>query len=573
MAVHNSEIATLFERYAELLEIQGANPFRVRAYRNAALTVRGLGTEVARMIADGTDLTELQGIGDDLAAKMHEIVDTGRLQALERLAGQFPEHLADLDALPGLGPRRIRALHDALGIGSLDDLEHAARQGRIRGLRGFGAKSERNILHAIEAHRDSQQRTRLADAERIAEPLLAHLAGARGVKQAIIAGSYRRRRETVGDVDILVSADTGNDVMERLTGYDSVSEVVSRGDTRATVILDGGLQVDLRVVPEASYGAALHYFTGNRAHNIAVRVMGQRRGLKINEYGVFEGERRIAGATEASVYEQVGLVYIEPELRENRGELEAAAEDRLPALVALEDIRGDLHCHTDATDGRDGAEAMARAAKALGREYLAITDHTRRLRVANGLTPGAFAEHLDALEALDARLDDIRVLRSAEVDILEDGSLDLPDDVLARMDVVVCAVHYGLGLPRAKQTDRLLRALDSPHCQILAHPTCRILGERQPIDANMGRILRAAAETGCALEINAQPGRLDLPDVLIREALGQGARFVVATDAHSTEDLALMRLGLDQARRGWLTAADVLNTHGVNDFLAALRRR
>ncbi|WP_440996027.1 DNA polymerase/3'-5' exonuclease PolX [Arhodomonas sp. SL1] len=573
MAVHNAEIAELFERYAELLEIEGANPFRVRAYRNAAQTVKGLGTEAAKMVQKGEDLTDLHGIGDDLAAKIREIVETGKLQALERLEGRFPEHLADVAHLPGLGPKRVRALYQALGIGSLEDLEHAARAGRVRELEGFGEKSEANILHAIEARRDSEKRTRLLDAERVAEPLLEYLAGSKGVKEAIIAGSYRRRKETVGDLDILVTAGRDNDVMERLTGHDEVAEVVSSGETRATVILNGGLQVDLRVVPEASYGAALHYFTGSKAHNIAVRVLGQKRGLKVNEYGVFDADTQIAGDTEASVYAQVDLPYIEPELRENRGELEAAAEGKLPELIRLGDIRGDLHCHTDATDGRDSAEAMAKAARERGYDYLAISDHSRRVRVANGLTAGAFSEHLDALEALDERLEGIRVLKSGEVDILEDGSLDLPDKVLARMDVVVCAVHYGLGLPRRKQTERVLRAMDSPYCQILAHPTGRLIGERPPMELDMTRILRAAADSGCALEINAQPSRLDLPDVLIKEAREQGARLVIATDAHGTDQLAHLRLGIGQARRGWLTAGDVLNTRGVDELLAALRQR
>jgi len=572
MTVRNRDVAALFSRYAELLEVQDANPFRVRAYRNAAQTLEGLGADVSRMVADGRDLTELPGIGKDLAAKVREVVETGRLGALDDLDRSLPEHLADLTALPGLGPKRIRALYQALKVGSIDDLERAARERRIRTIEGFGAKTEQKILHAIEQHRDTGRRTLLIDAEHAAAPLLDHLKHSTGVERAVVAGSYRRRRETVGDLDVLVTARTNSDVVERFVAYDDVGEVVSHGTTRSTVILRGGLQVDLRVVPATSYGAALHYFTGSKAHNIAVRRLAQERGLKVNEYGVFRDDRQVAGRTEKSVYATVDLPYIEPELREDRGEIDAAREHRLPKLVRLRDIRGDLHCHSNATDGRHSAEEMALAARERGYDYVAITDHTKNVSVADGMDAERFAAHLDALEELNDRLEGIRVLKSAEVDILGDGTLDLPDRILDRLDLAVCAVHSRFDLPRRKQTERIIRAMDNRHCSVVAHPSGRLLGRRPPYDVDMERLIRAAGERGCALEVNAQPRRLGLTDAHVRQARDEGVGIVVSTDAHAVAQLDYMRFGVDQARRGWLEKANVLNTLSTNALLRALRR-
>jgi len=572
MTVRNRDVAALFSRYAELLEVQDANPFRVRAYRNAAQTLEGLGADVSRMVADGRDLTELPGIGKDLAAKVREVVETGRLGALDDLDRSLPEHLADLTALPGLGPKRIRALYQALKVGSIDDLERAARERRIRTIEGFGAKTEQKILHAIEQHRDTGRRTLLIDAEHAAAPLLDHLKHSTGVERAVVAGSYRRRRETVGDLDVLVTARTNSDVVERFVAYDDVGEVVSHGTTRSTVILRGGLQVDLRVVPATSYGAALHYFTGSKAHNIAVRRLAQERGLKVNEYGVFRDDRQVAGRTEKSVYATVDLPYIEPELREDRGEIDAAREHRLPKLVRLRDIRGDLHCHSNATDGRHSAEEMALAARERGYDYVAITDHTKNVSVADGMDAKRFASHLDALEELNDRLEGIRVLKSAEVDILGDGTLDLPDRILDRLDLAVCAVHSRFDLPRRKQTERIIRAMDNRHCSVVAHPSGRLLGRRPPYDVDMERLIRAAGERGCALEVNAQPRRLGLTDAHVRQARDEGVGIVVSTDAHAVAQLDYMRFGVDQARRGWLEKANVLNTLSTNALLRALRR-
>ncbi|HXH27503.1 MAG TPA: DNA polymerase/3'-5' exonuclease PolX, partial [Candidatus Polarisedimenticolia bacterium] len=409
-------------------------------------------------------------------------------------------------------------------------------------------------------------------AEAIAAPLVDALKAVRGVGEVVIAGSFRRRKETVGDLDLLVTCRAGSPVMDRFLAHDDVREVLSRGDTRSSVRLRAGLQVDLRVVPKASYGAALHYFTGSKDHNIAVRQRGVLRGLKINEYGVFRGARRVAGRTEEDVYRAVGLPYIDPALREGRGEIEAAEAGRLPRPIPLEAIRGDLHSHTTETDGRFSLEEMVRAARERGYEYLAITDHTRHLTVARGMDPQRLARQMEAIDRLNAGLQGFRVLKSAEIDILEDGSLDLPDDILRRLDLRVCSVHYKFDLPRERQTGRILRAMDNRYFNILAHPTGRLLGQRPPYDVDLERIMDAALERGCFLEVNAQPERLDLDDVHCRMAKERGLKVAVSTDAHSLRHLDSIRLGLDQARRGWLEPDDILNTRPWEELRPLLAR-
>jgi DNA polymerase (family 10) len=572
MPVSNADIARVFARYATLLEIQGANPFRVRAYRNAAQVLQDLPRSAADMLAAGQDLTELQGIGDDLAGKIAEIVATGRLRKLDELERSMPPALVELTTLPGLGPKRVKLLHETLKTRTLEDLERAARAGRVRDIAGFGPKTEQKILAAIAQRRGREARLAWIEAEQVAEPLLRALRSAPGVRDAAVAGSFRRRRETVGDLDIVVASDAAATVMRRFVTYEDVAEVVASGPTRATIRLRNGLQVDLRVVQEASYGAALQYFTGSKGHNIALRARAARSGLKLSEYGLFKGRRRVAGRTEQEVYLALRLPYIEPELREDRGEIAAAERGALPKLVELGDLRGDLHCHTSATDGRDTLEAMATRAQELGYEYLAITDHTRRLRVAKGLDRRRLARQLVQIERLNAKLGRPRLLKSAEVDILEDGSLDLPDDLLRELDIVVCAVHYKFELTRKQQTDRLIRAMDSRYCHILAHPTGRLLGEREPYAVDMERLMKAARSRGCFLEINAQPQRLDLNEADCRMAKDLGLKLVISTDAHSTTQLEYMRLGIAQARRGWLEAADVVNARRWDEVAELLRR-
>ena len=572
MPIHNADIAAHFEEIAKLLEIQGGNPFRIRAYHNAALTVGDLGTELSVMVAQGEDLTRLPGIGKDLAAKIAELIKTGTTAQLKELHKSVPASVTEILALPGLGPKRVKLLMDELGIRTLKQLQRAAQSGKIRELPGFGDKTEQQILQSLQAHLGEGARFKLAVATQYADALLTHLKRAQGVKDAVAAGSFRRAKETVGDLDILVSITAESPVMQRLVTYDEVKKVLSQGPTRATVILNSGLQVDLRVVPETSFGAALQYFTGSKAHNIAVRRLGQQRGLKINEYGVFKGDKRVAGGTEKSVYAAVGLPYIEPELRENRGEIEAAQEHRLPSLVELKDLRGDLHSHTRATDGHNDLEEMARAAKKLGLHYLAVTEHSQRLTVAKGLDADRLVRQITEIDRLNAELNGMTLLKGIEVDILEDGRLDLPDSLLSRLDLVVGAVHSKFNLPRAKQTARILRAMDAPHFTILAHPSGRLLGEREPYDVDMERIIRAARQRSCFLELNAHPERLDLSDIYCNMAKSEGVLISIASDAHSVLDFANLRFAVGQARRGWLEAPDVLNSRPLAKLRPLLRQ-
>lgn len=572
MPIHNTEIADSFDRLADLLEVEGANPFRVRAYRNAARTVRGYGKSMAELLAQGEDLSELPDIGKDLAAKIRTFVDTGKLPLLEEVEARTPAALSTLMKVPGLGPKRVKALYEELNIRSVDDLKRAARSGKIRELAGFGKKTEAMIRQRLEHFTGETPRVKLIIAEEIARPLVQYLKQIEGVKEVTVAGSYRRRRDTVGDLDILATATRGSPVMDRFVAYDEVDEIISHGKTRSTVRLHSGLQVDLRVVPQVSYGAALHYFTGSKAHNIAVRTLGVKKKLKINEYGVFKGDKRIAGRTEEEVYRKVGLPWIEPELREQRGELEAARDGNLPALIRQKDIRGDLHCHTKASDGHHSLRQMAQAAAERGYEYLAISDHSRHVTVANGLDSKRLLAQIGAIDRLNEKLDGIKVLKAIELDILSDGTLDLPDSVLKKLDFTVCSVHYKFDLPRKQQTERVLRAMDNRYFNIFAHPTGRLINEREPYDIDLEKIMQAALERGCFLELNAQPDRLDLTDEACKLAKDMGLRVAISTDAHSTSDLDYMRFGIDQARRGWLEPKDVINTQSLKALRKLLDR-
>ena len=572
MPIHNADIAAIFEEIADLLEIQGANPFRVRAYRNAARSVGEFGRDLAAMIAKGQALPKISGIGEDLTRKIHEIATTGKSAFLERLHRELPETITELLHIPGLGPKKVKALYDQLRVDNLDDLRAAAQAGRIRALLGFGEKTEQHILEALQARANDDRRFKRPVAAQYAEALARHLRGAPGVGRVEIAGSYRRCRETVGDIDLLATAGDSGPVMVRFTGYEEVAEVLSQGETRASVVLRCGLQVDLRVVPESSYGAALLYFTGSKAHNIALRKRAQARGLKLNEYGVFRGERPIAGESEASVYAALGLPWIPPELREDRGEVEWAERGPLPELVTRADLKGDLHCHTKASDGANTLREMAEAARARGLTYLAITEHSQRLRMARGLDTSRLLRQMDEIDRLNETLDGIVLLKGIEVDILEDGALDLPDDVLGRLDLVVGAVHGRFDLPPAKQTARLLKAMDHPYFTILAHPTTRELDKRPPMEADWLRVIRHARSRGCYLELNSQPDRLDLLDTWCRMAKEEGVLVAIDSDAHSVHDFDDLQWGIGQARRGWLTASDVLNTRTLDALWPLLRR-
>lgn len=571
MAVHNADIAEVLYEVADLLEIEGENPFRVRAYREAARTAENHPRSLAEMVEEGEDLTRLPGIGEDLAGKIREIVETGTLRQAEELRKQVAPGLRPLLGVPGLGPRRVRELHRRLGITSAKELEEAAREGRVRRLPGFGEKTERNILEAL-ARGEAPQRFKLASAEPAARALEEHLEGCEAVREVTVAGSFRRRKETVGDLDVVACSEDGRRVIEHFVAFGDIERVVSKGRTRSSVVLRGGLEADLRVVPEESFGTALLYFTGAQPHHVALRDMALKEGLKLNEYGLFRGEDRLAGRTEAEVYEALGLRYIEPELREHRGEIEAAREGNLPKLITGEDIRGDLHSHTTATDGRSSLQEMARAARERGYEYLAVTDHSRRLRVARGLDERRLREQMEEIDRLNEELEGITLLKGAEVDILEDGSLDLPDRVLEELDVVICSVHHKLRLPEKEQTRRVLRALENPNVNILAHPTGRLIGRREPYELDVERVMEAARERSCILELNSNPERLDLNDAHCKLAKEMGVRIAISTDAHSTSDLANIRFGVGQARRGWLEREDVINTRPLGELRRLLRR-
>jgi DNA polymerase (family 10) len=574
MPLHNEDVAAVFDEIADLLEIEGDNPFRIRAYRNGARALRELGRDVRTLVDQGEDLTRLAGIGKNLAAKIHEIIDTGHCSTLDKLRKQLPADLTHLLKLPGLGPKRVHALYHELDIHTDEQLERAARDGLIRQLPGFGEKTEARILEALQAHADTGQRIKLAVAARYAESLVAYLESAGGVEKVDVAGSYRRARETVGDLDILVAAADGRSVIRHFVAYDEVESILSQGSTRATVLLHSGLQVDLRVVAADSYGAALYYFTGSRAHNIAVRRMAQKQGLKLNEYGIYRGRKRIAGSSEEEMFAAVGLPYIAPELRENRGEIEAAHAGLLPKLVKLRDLRGDLHAHTRASDGHESLRGMADAAAERGLEYLAITEHSKRLTVAHGLDSKRLLAQVEAIDEFNAGKHAVTLLKGVEVDILEDGSLDLPDAVLEKLDLVIGAVHSRFELSRARQTQRILRAMDNPNFTLLAHPTGRLIERRAPYDVDMPRIIRHARERGCYLELNANPERLDLLDTHCQLAREEGVLVSINSDAHSAPDFDNLRYGVGQARRGWLEKGDVLNTRklpALRKLLAATR--
>jgi DNA polymerase (family 10) len=573
--VNNTDVARIFDEIADLLELQGANRFRIRAYRNAARmlgTMGTLGRSVAAMVERHENLDSLPGIGPDLAGKIGEIVATGSCALLERLRADVPAGLGTMLRLPNLGPKRVRALHDELGVRTIEQLHAAAQAGRVQTVHGFGPRLQQQILAATQTQLPNIARIRLDAAEAAAQPLLARLRGLRGVVRAEVAGSLRRRKDSIGDLDLLVQSARGKQVVDAFVHHDDVREVLAAGATRASVKLKGGVQVDLRIVPSASFGAAWLYFTGSKAHNIALRRLAQQRGLKINEYGVFRGSEKVAGRDEADVYAAVGLPPIAPELREDRGEIEAARLGRLPVLIELADLRGDLHVHTRDSDGVDDLDTLVAAARAHGLSYLAVADHSQRLALAHGLGTTRLARQIERIDRLNEHLAGFTVLKGIEVDILEDGRLDLPDSILQRLDLVVAAVHQRFDLPRERQTERLLRAMDHRHFTILAHPTGRLIGERAAYAVDLPRLIRHARQRGCFIELNAHPSRLDLDDNGCMAAKAEGLLISINADAHSAAELDHLRFGIGQARRAWLQATDVLNARPLEALRPLLAR-
>jgi DNA polymerase (family X) len=596
----NVEIARLLAEVADVLEIQGADSFRIRAYRNAVRTIEVQVRPLERMVAEGAPLTDLPAIGKEMAGHIRELTTTGTLALRDRLIAEIPRTLIELMRLPGVGPKKARRLWDELRIGSVDELEAAAREGRVAALAGFGDKTQARILAGIEEYRQHGRRVLLADSERYVEPLVGYLSQCPQLERLEVAGSYRRRLETVGDIDLLATAREPAPVMAHLLAYPQIAQVAMAGDTRSSIVLGNGLQVDLRVVPPDCYGAALVYFTGSKEHNVKLRRRGVERGLRISEYGVFrlppgggpaapsaastdttgtpataggQGEGVwIAGREEADVYAAVGLAWIPPELREDRGEIEAAAAGRLPRLIEVADLRGDLQMHSTWSDGRDTLEEMVAGCAAHGYEYMAITDHSKALAMVNGLDARRLRLQWLEIDAVRARHPEIHLLRAMEVDILADGSLDLEDEMLAGLDLVVVSIHSRFDLPAAQQTARVLRALEHPEVDILAHPTGRLINRRQPIALDMETVLARAAELGVAVELNAQPDRLDLRDSHLLLARELGCRIVISTDSHRVAELGRMRYGVEQARRAGLEPRHVLNTLGYRELKRAIAR-
>ena len=571
--MQNADIARLLGEVADLLEISEGNPFKVRAYRNAARTVADHPDPLAELVKGGAfDLTDLPGIGGGIAKEITALVATGTLPQRQQLVAIIPPGLLDLLRIPGLGPKRVKLFHDQLKVNSVADLKEALDQGKIGTLGGFGPKLLDKIREGVAAAAagDGAKRIVLHVAEQYARAIVEHLKAGGGITDVDVAGSFRRRKETIGDLDIVASCTNPAAVIERFGKFGDVTHVASQGDTRSTVRLSGGLQVDLRVVEPGCFGAAMQYFTGSQAHNIELRKIAQSKNLKLNEYGVFKGEKCISGRTEKDVYAALGLAWIPPEMRENRGEIPLAKAHQLPELVALDDIRGDLQMHTDASDGKATLGEMVEAARSLSYAYIAITDHSPRTAMA-GQSPTELRAQWKVIDRLNKGMRGFRVLKSVEMDILESGKLDLPDDVLAEADYVVATIHYGLKQTERQLTERLLAAIENRWVDAIGHPTGRILPNRPSYPLDFDVVAKAAAHAKCLLEINGSE-RLDLPDTLAAAAKSHGVRFVLSTDAHNTRELGFMRFAVGNARRAWLTAADILNTRPLPEFLKGLRR-
>ncbi|MCL7982755.1 MAG: DNA polymerase/3'-5' exonuclease PolX [marine benthic group bacterium] len=584
--MENLEIAAALKEMATLLEIKGgANPFRIRAYRNAVRTIEEHPVPMRKLLEEGEDLTELPAIGKDMASHIAELVNTGRLSELEAVAEEVPRSLVEVTRIPNVGPKKTAKLWKDLGVETVADLAAVAAEGKIAGLEGFGKKSEEKILAAVERYQEREVRFRIDQADQLVRPLVEHMEADKRVQKLEVAGSYRRRKETVGDIDLLVQSDEPEPVMKRFTGWSQVAEVVGAGETRGSVVLKSGLEVDLRILPEESYGAALLYFTGSKEHGVALRKRALERGLSINEYAVSEladeesGEegttsttgrelgKRIAGRTEEEMYEALGLPWIPPELRENRGEIEAAEKNKLPKLIEQGDLRGDLQMHSTWSDGKNSIEEMLEACAAKDYEYFALTDHSKALAMTGGMDAEKLARQWEEIDEIVETHDEIRFLRSMEVDILAEGDLDLEEEWLERLDVVVVSVHSRFNLPEKDQTERILAAVRHPHVNILAHPTGRIINERDPFPFDLDAVFEACAEHSVAVELNAHPSRLDLKDTHLMRAKEKGAKIVISTDAHRVGELDLISYGVEQARRAWLGPADVINTWPLKKLL------
>jgi DNA polymerase (family 10) len=568
----NQDIVRIFNDIADLLEIKGENPFRIRAYRRAALNIESLTKDVAAIPKE--ELTEVPGIGQDLAGKIEEYVKTGKVQAYEDLKKDVPEGLGVLLSVPSLGPKTAKLLSDKLKVKNLEDLERLAREHKLSGLPGIKEKTEENILKGIEMLKRGMERQPLGKVFPIANDIVEHLRKRAPVDKISIAGSIRRWKDMIRDIDILTTSRDPKAVMNTFVHMPQVKDVLMHGPTKSSVITGEGIQVDLRVVEENSFGAALAYFTGSKGHNIRLREMAVKAGLKINEYGIFreKDDKKIGGEKEEDVYRILGLSYVPPELREDTGEIEAAAEGRLPNLVELGDIKGDLHVHTKRSDGSHDFDELIEEARKRGYRYIAITDHSKGLGIARGLSEERLAEEMKEIEAINRRLKGFRLLAGVEVDIRGDGRMDFPDDLLKKMDIVVASIHSGFRQSRQQIMKRMVSAMRNPYVSVIAHPTGRLIGERDPYDVDISELLRIARETGTAIEINAYPLRLDLNDVHAKMAKEMGVRVVISTDTHITSQFNYMSYGVSIARRGWLEKKDVLNTMSYPSLMKALKK-
>lgn len=571
--MRNQEIAKIFNEIADILEIKGDNPFRIRAYRRAAQNIDGLAKDLAEMSVE--DLIKVPGVGTDLAEKIREYVNTGGMRSYDKLRNEVPSGLVDLLSVPGLGPKTAKVFFEKLHIKDIDGLERHAKEGTLKGLPGIQAKTEENILKGIAMIRKHTGRFPLGRVLPVAEEMIGKLREISFVNKLSIAGSLRRWKDTIKDIDILATSEDPRKVMEVFVHLPQVKEVLMKGQTKSSIITREGIQVDLRVVSEDSFGAALAYFTGSKQHNIRLREMALKSGLKINEYGIFDVKtgKKLGGRHEGDIYKILDMPFIAPELREDRGEIEAALQGTLPNLVKQEDIKGDLHVHSKYSDGSHDLQELVDASRARGYEYLAITDHSKGLGIARGMSIDRVLEQNKNIRALNKKLKGFQLLSGTEIDIRSDGTLDYPDEVLQRFDIVIASIHSGFRQSSEQITKRLVSAMKNPYVSIIAHPTGRIIGERDAYEVDMEAVLKTAAETGTAMEINAYPLRLDLNDIYIRKAKEMGVPVAVNTDAHVTYQFDFMTYGIGTARRGWVEKKDVLNTFGYNALIKRLKSK
>lgn len=570
----NSEIAKVFADISDLLELKGENPFKIRAYQKVVRSIEQLPVEVEQLVAEDR-LKEVPGVGEAIAKKIAEMVTTGKLDYYEKLKAEFPEGITALLGVPGIGPKTARLLSTELGISSIDELEAAIVGGKVARLYRMGDKTAENILHSIQALRRKDQRIPIGEALPVVDDIIAQLSKLHGLKNLTPAGSLRRFRETVGDIDLMGTADNPAAAIQSFVSLPQVREVLASGTTKASVVVSGGLQVDLRLVAHDSFGSTLQYFTGSKQHNVDLRERAHRQGLKLSEYGItnLATEQLEKFATEEAFYERLGLQYIPPELREAQQEIERAAQGAIPPLVELSDIKGDLHVHSDWSDGRDSIEAMALAARKLGYQYLGVSDHSAGRGIARGLDVERLRQQIAEIGELNQKISGIRIFTGMEVDIRADGTLDMLGEILAELDIVTAAIHSGMTQSQEQMTRRIIGAIENPHVDILAHPTCRLLPGREPVAVDMEAVLKAAARTGTIVEISAMPSRLDLKDTHAYRARELGVKLAINTDAHSTEHLGFMRFGVGVARRGWCQAEDILNTISLADITAFLKGR